>query len=95
MAETYLNQYKLAHQDNFLHRVEVAIVAAAIAIRNEGAVPNHASRDILAKSVLADSVSNAIKFAIAVTADTSINSAVDDPTLFNRISAIWDAFALA
>ena len=95
MTETYLSQYNLAHNGNFLKRIEVAIVADAIAIRNEGAVPNHALRDVLAKAVLIDSVNYAIRFATAIVADTAINSSIDDASLLNRISAIWDAFALA
>lgn len=93
MAESLSTRYDLSHNESFLRRVEIAIVASALVVRAEGATPNHALRDILAKAVLEHSSDNVRKFAIAAVADITVNSTITDGALISRMADIWDAMS--
>jgi hypothetical protein len=89
----YATDYTTATTTAFVNKVQLAIVATAIAISNEAAnTANHAARVALASKVLANPAGYAqlMAFGMATSGATDNNSS--DGTLDSRISAIWNSY---
>ena len=91
---SYTDQKALAVDDEFISKIEIAAVTAAIAIASEdSATAGHTNRAAYANSVLAASRDRARELAHGTAADASITASSSDATLSARISAIWNAYA--
>lgn len=66
-----LDQAVLSNDPTFVQRVRTAIIAAAVAISNEGAVTNHAQRDVIAVNVLTNPDAWKTTFAACVATDAN------------------------
>jgi hypothetical protein len=88
----------LAEHGTFKVRIKACICKAAIAIQGEDTgTTNHAERSALAYNVLHSPESYVGDFAWAVaTQDAVLNEGtdVDDTTLYNTVSGLWNAFAV-
>lgn len=92
--QTLLQQSALAADADFVSRVKIAAVAAAIAISNESdQTPNHVNRVALARQVVSSALPWATQIAVGVAADTSITSAASDAVISARVAAIWNTYA--
>ena len=91
----YTSQLALAKNQAFIDRVQVGMLAAAIAVSNETTtVQNHPNRIKLAKDIIGDPNTWATKIALTVAAEGSItNNSGTDATLLTVISSVWDAIA--
>lgn len=93
-AQTWTAQSVLAVNVDFVSRVKMATVAAAIAITTEPAnTPNHDQRAILARAVATDPTAYANRFAVGVAADITISLGSSDAVLNSRVAAIWNTYA--
>lgn len=89
---TFLSQQDTARTQTFISRVTQAMLAAAIAIQNEGdGQPNHVPRAQFALQVLNAPDTWGERFAQAVVSDGADYTA--DGTINTRVSAIWNAMA--
>lgn len=92
---SYLSQYTLATDGNFLQKVEQAAITAAIQIQAEaGATPNHGDRSNLALRVLQNPQGWALLMAKAVASNVAITGASLDSDIQFTVNANWNAFAV-
>lgn len=74
-AQTLSDKYLLSNEPAFTSRVRASIIAAAVAISNEGSgVTNHTSRDAIAVNVLTSPDAWKSYFSAAVAVDTTVAS---------------------
>ena len=91
---TYAGIYDKAHNIDFVNRVEVAMVQAAIAISAEaGNVVNHANRVALARDVLMNPVHYSGVMAVGVATDSNVQGQPTDQNLASAIASQWNAYA--
>lgn len=91
---TYGQIYDRTHNNDFVNRVEVAIVAAAIAISAESAqTANHANRAALAQKVLQSPAYWSKVMAVGVGTDATVQSGPTDANIYNAVAGQWNAYA--
>ena len=91
---TFTQIWALSVQQEFIGRVRVAIVKAAIAISAEGdQTPNHASRAAYARNVLLGPGSYAENMALGIATDANVQSAQTDDNIYNAVAGQWNAYA--
>lgn len=73
MAASLNDQGLLSTDPGFIQRVRTAVIAAAVAISNEGAVTNHVLRDGVAVQVLANPDIWKVLFSAAVATDITVS----------------------
>lgn len=87
-------QYELAQQRDFIERVTIAMMQAAIAIANEGTeTANHALRARHAARVLNEPEHFAPGFALGVASNPAITAESTDSDIQFTVNSNWDAFA--
>jgi hypothetical protein len=90
----YADEYTLARDASFWHRVQMAMVSAAVDIQSEAdTATNHARRSAYAKLALNDPETVAQVMAYGVADGSGISSSSSDADLKSRVSAIWNAYA--
>jgi hypothetical protein len=97
------DQYTLSQDSNFQHRVQEAIVSAAIAIQNEASnVAFHPQRVLLAAKVLTNPGGYASVLATGIATDANVgtdagsppnSSLVTDAHITSAVSSQWNAYA--
>ena len=91
---TLATQYALARSPDFMARVAIAMIQAAIAISNESsAVNNHALRARHAARVLNEPEHFAPGFALGVASNPAITAESSDSDIQFTVNSNWDAFA--
>lgn len=91
---TYGQIYDKTHNVDFVNRVEVAIVQAAIAISAESAqTANHANRVTLARQVLQSPKYWSEVMAVGVGTDAGVQSNPTDAAIYNAVAGQWNAYA--
>src|SRR2546425_10571290 len=92
---TFKEQAGVASDGDFRTRVEIAMLAAAIAVQGEApATPNHANRAAYAKLVLNAPESYVTLFSLAICAfNSSLTSVSPDATIQSDVNAVWNALA--
>lgn len=94
MALTYAQVYAVAHNNDNVARVEVAIVKAAIDIASENVnTANHTNRALFAQRVLHDPARWAAIMATGVAVDATVQTTPSDANLYNAVAAMWNAYA--
>lgn len=94
MANTLAQEFTLITDGGLLQRVEMAAVASAIAILNEGTgVAFHTQRATFAKEVIAAPDATAKRLIVGVVADGTTDGTATDAALQTRVNAIWNAYA--
>ncbi|MBP8291464.1 MAG: hypothetical protein KAX65_01750 [Caldilineaceae bacterium] len=91
---TLTEQYNLASNSDFIKRVTMAMINAAIAISNEGAgAANHALRARHAARVLNEPGNFAPGFALGVASNPVVTAESTDSDIQFTVNSNWDAFA--
>ena len=91
---SYATEYALAQDQDFVKRVTAAVVAAAIAIAAESPeTANHARRANKAGDVVANPGHWGLVMALGVAAGGTVTAESTDQEIYDRISAIWGAYA--
>lgn len=91
----YAEQYVMTERSRFQHRVEVAIVTAAIAVQAEDPqTANHAQRSALAYLVLHSPETYARTMALGVVSNVAITPMSTDADIQFSVNSMWDAYAL-
>lgn len=91
---TYIEQYALLENQQLFEKAHQAIVKAAIDIASElDTTEGHDARVAYATRVLSDPASHTRSFLPGIVADSTIDELATDITLYNRVSAIWNAYA--
>jgi hypothetical protein len=92
------NQYTVATDPTFQHRIEMLMLKAAANVQAESPdAEHHDRRSALARQIFHDPAGFAQRFAAAVAADPNgagINLASTDNDLLFTINALFNAFAL-
>ncbi len=107
MATTPQSQMALAHDPQFLNRVQYLLCTEAITVKNENpATTGHAARAAYAGQVLADPAGKAATVAITLVGGINLvaaNTAIDfegvvttdatDAAILSQIATLWDALS--
>ena len=92
---SFTAQLGVAQNGDFIRRVQMAVIKAAIDIQAENpATANHAQRSALAYRVLHEPEAYAPKFAMAVATNPVIVAASADADIQLAVNSMWDAFAV-
>lgn len=95
VQQTASQKAELAADTAFVRRVEVVMVATAIAVSKEGdQVARHDQRVVLAQLVMADSAYWAARFAVGVVADSTITASATDAALYAHVADIWNLYTV-
>jgi hypothetical protein len=91
----YLKVWQRSVDADFVNRVKVALVEAAIGIASEKpVVPNHANRVAQARAVLMDPDGHARRCALGVATDAAVQEQPgNDQLIANAVQAQWNAYA--
>jgi hypothetical protein len=98
---------KLAHDVDFLDRVQYELVTQALAVRNEDpGTAGHARRSAFAGDVLSSPASYAAVMAIGIVSNINLQdtvtvdpqtgkatTSVNDAALFATVASLWNAYA--
>lgn len=91
---TYLEQYALLSNQTLFEKTHQAVVKVALDIAAEAAsAEHHEVRVRYAASVLRDPGTYARSLLPGVVADGTTDGSVSDSNLYNRLAAIWNAYA--
>ncbi len=107
MSQDSRLQMALAHDAQFLNRVQVAMAVVALQVVNEDvATPNHVLRRAYAASVLGNPAAAAVAFAVGlvgsvnltapvttVNFDGSVISGASDADIASEVATLWNAYA--
>lgn len=108
MANTSELQMTLAHDAQFLNRVQYALCRVALVVCQEaGTVPSHAARRTYAQSVLGNPAAAAQAAAVALVGSVNLLSGVTttmnpngsattdttDAAIESQVSTLWNSFA--
>lgn len=103
-----LTQMALAHDHNFLNRVQYLLCRVALAVIGEDAarVEGHATRRLYAQQVLGNPAAAATAAAVAIVGainltardttikpDFAVETSATDPEIESQIATLWNAFA--
>ena len=90
----YVSQDNLAHDSQFLQRVRVAMVTAAVQVQAEvNTTDNHTNRSNYAKLVLNAPDAYVQQFANAVVSNAAITTASIDSDIAFTVNSIFNAMA--
>ena len=91
---SFRDQLGIAQDGDFIRRVQMAIITAAIEIQAEDpATVNHVQRSALAHQVLHSPEAFASKFAMGV-ATGFITAASVDADIQYTVNSVWNAYAV-
>lgn len=94
MALTYTQIWGICKNNEYLEKLGVAVVKAAINVVQEaGTVPNHANRIILAQAVLNSPESYARLMIYGVAVTDAVQTAPTDANILAAVLANWNAYA--
>lgn len=89
----FVDQLALSRDENFIGRVQVAIVKAAIAIQNgDPGVGNHAGRAALAYAVLLNPEHYARLMAAGVANNPVVTAGSTDADIELTVNSLWNAY---
>lgn len=91
---TYIEIRNVAVHQDFIDRVMVAIVTAAIAISAEASnTANHVNRVNYANAVLRNPSSFARNMAVGIATDATVQSTPTDAAIYNAVAGQWNGYA--
>jgi hypothetical protein len=94
MPLTYSDRANIAVKSEFIARVKIAMVSAAIDIASEDpATANHADRVALSLKVLHNPLGYAELLAVGIAQRTSDPENDSDATIQTTVASIWDAYS--
>ena len=107
MATDARLQMALAHDAQFLNRVQFAMATVALQVVNElVTVPGHAARRTYAQSVLGNPAAASVAAAVAlvgavnltaalttIDANLTVSTDATDAALASQVSTLWNAFS--
>lgn len=91
---TYLEIRNVAVNQDFIDRVMIAIVQAAIAISAEASnTTNHTNRVNYANAVLRNPANYAQNMAVGIATDVTVQSTPTDAAIYNAVAGQWNGYA--
>lgn len=91
---TYIEIRNVAVNQDFIDRVMISIVMAAIAISAEASnAANHVNRVNYANAVLRNPPNFARNMAVGIATDTTVQSTPTDAAIYNAVAGQWNAYA--
>lgn len=89
-----VDQYTLAQNTDFIHRVQMALVKSAIAVSSEAPETEyHRERAVWAAQVLHDPSHYALRAACGVTSNAAITAESLDSDIEFTVNSQWNAYA--
>lgn len=90
----FIDQWTLANDATFQHRVQVATVKSAIAVLNEAVnTAGHVDRFRFARDVVGNPDAITARMALAVVTNPAINGSSTDGDIEFTVNSVWDALS--